>query len=49
MRHNEEAELEGDKDFVFAEAHALWNKLFDDKGFINERGFGKLISPFFWR
>ena len=46
MRHNEEAESEGDKDFVSAEAHALWNKLFADKGFISERGFGKLISPF---
>ena len=46
MRHNEEAESEGDKDFVFAEAHALWNKLFADKGFINEKGFGNLISPF---
>ena len=46
MRHNEEAELEGDKDIVSTEAHALWNKLFVDKGFISERGFGKLISPF---
>ena len=46
MRHNEEAESEGDKDFVSAKAHALWNKLFVDKGFISERGFGKLISPF---
>ena len=24
----------------------LWNKLFANKGFIRERGFGKLISPF---
>ena len=47
VRHNEEAESEGDKDFVSAEAHALWNKLFVDKGFISERGFGKLISLFF--
>ena len=46
VRHNEEAVSEGDKDFVSAEAHALWNKLFADKGFISERGFGKLISPF---
>ena len=46
MRHNEEAKLEGDKDFVSAEANALWNKLFADKGFISERGFGKLISSF---
>ena len=47
VRHNEEAEPEGDKDFVSVEAYALWNKLFADKGFINKRGFGKLISPFF--
>ena len=46
VRNNEEAEPEGDKDFVFAEAHALWNKLFANKDFISERGFGKLISPF---
>ena len=46
VRHNEEAESEGDKDFVSTKAHALWNKLFADKGFISERGFGKLISPF---
>ena len=46
VRHNEEAELEGDQDFVSAKAHALWNKLFTNKGFINERGIGKLISPF---
>ena len=46
MRHNEEAEPEGDKDFVSIEAHALWNKQFANKGFINEKGFGKLISPF---
>ena len=47
MRNNEEAEPEGDKDFVSAEAHALWNKQFVDKGFISKQGFGKLISLFF--
>ena len=46
MSHNEEAESEGDKDFVSTEAQSLWNKLFADKGFISEKGFGKLISPF---
>ena len=46
MRHNEEAESEGDKEFFSTEAHALWNKQFSNKGFISERGFGKLISPF---
>ena len=45
-RHNEEAESEDEKTFVSAKAHALWNKQFADKGFIGERGFGKLISPF---
>ena len=46
MRNNEEAKPEGDKDFVSTKAHALWNKIFADKGFISERGFGMLISPF---
>ena len=46
VRHNEEAKSEGDKDFFSAKAHALWNKLVADKGFISERGFRKLISPF---
>ena len=49
VRHNEEAESEGDKDFLATEAHALWKKLFADKSFISERGFGKLISHFFWK
>ena len=46
VRQNEEVEPEGDKAFISVEAHALWNKLFADKGFISERGFGKLISHF---
>ena len=44
--HTEENETEDEKDFMFAEAQALWNNQMDDKGFISERGFGKLISPF---
>ena len=44
MRHTEENETEGLKDFIFAEAQALWNNQMADKGFISERGFGKLIS-----
>ena len=44
--HNEEVESEDEKKFVSVEAHALWNKKFDDKGFISKREFGKLISPF---
>ena len=46
MRHTEENETEGIKYFIFAEAQALWNNQMADKGFISERGFGKLISPF---
>ena len=43
----EEEETESDKDFVSAKAKDLWNRLLADKGFLNEKGFGKLISPFF--
>ena len=46
MRRTKEEETESDKDFVSAEAKDLWNRLLADKGFVNERGFGKLISPF---
>ena len=42
----EEEETGSDKDFVFEEAKDLWNGLLADKGFVSERGFGKLISPF---
>ena len=43
----EEGELEEDKDFFFTEAKDLWTKVLVDKGFVCERGFGKLISHFF--
>ena len=46
VKRTEEEETESDKDFVSAEAKDLWNRLLADKGFINERGFRKLISPF---
>ena len=46
MRHTEENETEGEKEFISAKARALWNNQMADKGFISERGFGKLISPF---
>ena len=42
----EEGELEEDKDFVSAKAKELWTKVLVDKGFVSERGFGKLISHF---
>ena len=42
----EEGEAEENKDFVSAEAKDIWTKVLADKGFVSERGFGKLISPF---
>ena len=47
MRRTEEEEIESYKDFVSTEAKNLWNRLLADKGFVSERGFGKLISPFY--
>ena len=46
MNPTEGIETNGNKDFISAEAQDLWNKQMDDKGFVSERGFGKLISPF---
>ena len=42
----EEGEAKEDKDFVYSEAKDIWTKVLADKGFVNERGFGKLISHF---
>ena len=42
----EEGGSEEDKDFISAEAKDIWTKVLADKGFVCERGFGKLISPF---
>ena len=42
----EEEETESEKDFVSVEAKDIWNRLLADKGFVSERGFRKLISPF---
>ena len=42
----EKGESEEDKDFVSTEAKDIWTKVLADKGFVCERGFGKLISPF---
>ena len=46
IRNNEEVESKDEKTFVYAKAHALWNKQFADKGFISKKGFRKLVSPF---
>ena len=37
---------EEEDEFVSEEAHSLWKKHFSGKGFIGERGFSQLISPF---
>ena len=44
--HEKKGETEEEKHFVSTEARGLWNGQLADKGFIGERGFGKLISPF---
>ena len=46
VRRTEEEEIESDKDFVSTEAKDLWNRLLAGKGFVSERGFGKLVSHF---
>ena len=46
VEQTEEGGSEEDKDFVSAEAKDIWTKVLADKGFVCERGFGKLISPF---
>ena len=45
-KQTEEGEAEEDKDFVSAKAKDIWTKVLADKGFVYERGFGKLISLF---
>ena len=47
QRRAEQAEdFEDDKSFISDESYSLWEKNLSDKGFIGERGFGKLISSF---
>ena len=47
VRRTKEEETGSDKDLVSTKAKDLWNRLLADKGFVSERGFGKLISPFY--
>ena len=47
VERTKEGESEEDRDFVSTEAKDLWTKVLADKGFVSERGFGKLISHFF--
>ena len=44
----EEGKAEEDKYFISAEAKDIRTKVLADKGFVCERGFGKLISHFSW-
>ena len=37
---------EEEADFVSEEAYSIWKKHYAGKGFIGERGFSQLISPF---
>ena len=46
VSRTEGEETGSDKDFFSEEAKDLWNRLLADKGFVSERGFGKMISPF---
>ena len=46
-RKGKERRQEEEEDvFVSEEAHSLWKKHYAGKGFIGERGFSQLISPF---
>ena len=42
----ERRQEEEEEEFVSEEAHSLWKKHYTGKGFIGERGFSQLISPF---
>ena len=42
----ERRQEEEEDEFVSEEAHSLWKKHYAGKGFIGERGFSQLISPF---
>ena len=42
----ERRQEEEEEEFVSEEAHSLWKKYYAGKGFIGERGFSQLISPF---
>ena len=45
-RAEQAGESEDDKAFILDEAYSFWEKNLSDKGFIGERGFGTIISPF---
>ena len=45
-RGKEKQQEEEEDEFVSEEAFSIWNKYYAGKGFVGERGFSKLISPF---
>ena len=46
-KKGKERQQEGEEDeFVSEEAFSIWKKHYARKGFVGERGFGQLISPF---
>ena len=45
-RGNEKQEEEEEDEFISEEAFSIWKKYYASKGFVGERGFSKLISPF---
>ena len=42
----ERRQEEEEDEFVLEEAYSIWKKHYAGKGFIGERGFSQLISPF---
>ena len=46
-KRGKEKQQEGEEDeFISKEAFSIWKKYYVGKGFVGERGFSKLISPF---
>ena len=46
-KKGKEKQQEGEEDeFVSEEAFSIWKKHYAGKGFVGERGFSQLISPF---
>ena len=43
---NERRQEEKEDEFVSDEAYSIWKKHYAGKGFVGERGFSQLISPF---
>ena len=47
MKKGKDKQQEGEEDeFVSEEAYSIWKKHYAGKGFVGERGFSQLISPF---